>query len=70
MAAAKKKSTKSSRSKKSSNSTLTIIALVVVIGLGAYYSLTGTDVLGIFTPTDTPAVVEAILLVVYTAGAL
>ena len=58
MAAAKKKSKKSSRSKKSSNSTLTIIALVVVIGFGAYYSMTGSDVLGIFTATETPAVVE------------
>ncbi len=39
---------KSSRS----NSTLTIIILLVVLGLGAYYSITGTDVLGIFTPTE------------------
>ena len=40
---------KSSRS----NSTLTIIVLLVVLGFGAYYSITGTDVLGIFTPTET-----------------
>jgi phosphatidylserine/phosphatidylglycerophosphate/cardiolipin synthase-like enzyme len=58
--AAKKKSKakstkrKSSRSKKSSNSTLTIIVLIVVIGLGAYYFMTGNDVLGIFTPTEEP----------------
>jgi len=58
MAAAKKKSKKSSRSKKSSNSTLTIIALVVVIGFGAYYSMTGADVLGIFTATETPAPIQ------------
>ena len=59
MAAAKKKSTrKSSRSKKSSNSTLTIIVLLVVLGFGAYYSLTGTDILGIFTPTEEPPASE------------
>ena len=58
MAAAKKKSKKSSRLKKSSNSTLTIIALVVVIGFGAYYSMTGADVLGIFTATETPAPIQ------------
>jgi len=59
MAAAKKKS--KSTKMKSSNSTLTIIALIVVIGFGAYYSMTGSDVLGIFTPTETvpaPAEVE------------
>ena len=55
MAAAKKKSTRSSRSNKSANSTLTVIILIVVIGLGAYYSLTGTDLLGVFTPTEEPA---------------
>ncbi len=41
--------------KKSSNSTLTVIILVVVIGLGAVYSLTGKDPLGLFTPTEAPA---------------
>ena len=49
---------KSSRSKKSSNSALTIIILVVVIGLGAYYFMTGKDVLGIFTPTAEPPQME------------
>lgn len=53
--ATKKKSSKSSRSKKSSNSTLTLIILIVVLGFGAIYSLTGKDVLGIFTPTEEPA---------------
>jgi len=53
--ATKKKSSKTSRSKKSSNSTLTLIILVVVLGFGAIYSLTGKDVLGIFTPTEEPA---------------
>jgi phosphatidylserine/phosphatidylglycerophosphate/cardiolipin synthase-like enzyme len=41
--------------KKSSNSTLTVFILIVVIGLGAIYSLTGKDPLGVFTPTDAPA---------------
>ena len=41
--------------RKSSNSTLTVIVLVVVLGLGAIYSLTGKDPLGIFTPTEAPA---------------
>jgi len=41
---------KSSRS----NSILTLILLLVVLGFGAYYSFTGRDVLGIFTPTETP----------------
>lgn len=56
MAAAKKKSKsksrkrKSSRLKKSSNSTLKLIVVVIVIGFGAYYYMTGNDVLGIFTP--------------------
>ncbi len=60
MAAAKKKSKsksrkrKSSRSRKSSNSVLKLIVVVVVIGFGAYYYLTGSDVLGIFTPVGEP----------------
>lgn len=41
--------------RKSSNNTLTVIILVVVLGLGAIYSLTGKDSLGIFTPTEVPA---------------
>lgn len=42
--------------KKSSrlNSTLTLIILLVVLGFGAFYTFTGKDVLGIFTPTETP----------------
>ena len=45
-----------SRKKSSrSNSTLTIIVLLAVLGFGAYYSMTGKDVLGIFTPTEEPA---------------
>jgi len=45
-----------SRKKSSrSNSTLTIIVLLAVLGLGAYYALTGKDVFGIFTPTEEPA---------------
>ena len=52
MAAARKKS------KKSSNSTLMIIVLIIVIGFGAYYSLTGTDLLGIFTATEVPPPTE------------
>lgn len=54
MPAAKKKSTRSSGSRKSSNGILTLIILAGVIIFGAIYSLTGTDVLGIFTPTETP----------------
>jgi len=42
---------KSSRS----NSTLTLIILLVVLGFGAFYTFTGKDVLGIFTPTETPS---------------
>ena len=57
MAAAKKKSKKSSRSKKSSNSVLTVIILFVVLGFGAYYSVTGRDVLGIFNSTEEPGTV-------------
>lgn len=41
--------------RKSSNNTLTVIILVVVLGLGAIYSLTGKDPLGIFIPTEAPA---------------
>ena len=44
----RKKSSKSTRS----NSTITLIILVVVLCFGAFYALTGTDVLGIFTPSD------------------
>ena len=54
MPAAKKKSTRSSRSNKSANNTLTVIILIVVIGLGALYSLTGKDLLGIFSPGEEP----------------
>jgi phosphatidylserine/phosphatidylglycerophosphate/cardiolipin synthase-like enzyme len=41
--------------RKSSNNTLTVFILIVVIGLGAIYSLTGKDLLGIFTATEAPA---------------
>lgn len=61
MAAEKKKSSKrrTSRSRSSSNSTLTIIIIVIVIALGIYYSTTGNDILGIFTPTEeSPTVSE------------
>ena len=44
----RKKSSKSTRS----NRTITLIILVVVLCFGAFYALTGTDVLGIFTPSD------------------
>jgi phosphatidylserine/phosphatidylglycerophosphate/cardiolipin synthase-like enzyme len=54
MAAAKKKSTRSSRSKSSTNSTLTVIILIGVVVFGLYYSITGRDVLDIFTPTEEP----------------
>jgi phosphatidylserine/phosphatidylglycerophosphate/cardiolipin synthase-like enzyme len=54
MAAAKKKSTRSSRSKSSPNSTLTVIILIGVVVFGLYYSITGRDALGIFTPTEVP----------------
>ena len=54
MAAAKKKSTKSSGSNKSSNNGLTVIIFVAVLVFGLFYALTGKDVLGIFTPTETP----------------
>ena len=46
---------KSSRS----NSTLTIVILIVVLGFGAYYSFTGSDVLGIFTPTEAPSPIDS-----------
>lgn len=57
MAASKKTSgkKKSTQSNKPSNRTVTLIVLVVVLTLGAYYSFTGKDVLGIFTPTEEPS---------------
>ncbi len=64
MAAAKKKSKsksrkrKTSRSKKSSNRALTLIIFIVVIGFGTYYYMTGIDMLGIFTPTEEPVLVD------------
>jgi hypothetical protein len=36
------------------NSTLTVIILIGVIVFGLYYSITGRDVLDIFTPTEEP----------------
>jgi len=53
--ATKKKTTSKSRGKKSSNSTLTLIVLLAVIAFGAYYAMTGNDVMGMFTPTEEPA---------------
>ena len=40
--------------KKSMNSTMTLIVVVAVIAFGIFYSITGNDVLGIFTPTEEP----------------
>jgi len=43
------------KKKKSSNSSLTLIVLFAVIAFGAYYAMTGNDVLGVFTPTEEPS---------------
>jgi len=56
MAPAKKKSSRTSRSKSSSKTNLTVILLVGIIIFGAYYALTGTDVLGIFPTAVAPTV--------------
>lgn len=54
MAAAKKKSRRTNRSRNSANRDFTIIILIAVLVFGLYYAVTGTDPLGIFTPTEEP----------------